>query len=194
MPKPETEKMNKISIIAACSKNRVIGKDGKIPWSIRADMEHFKQITTGGVVIMGRRTFEEILNKLGSSLPGRETIVLSSTRDFSGAHYQTARSLEEAVSIARAFCDKEIFICGGEAVYREAIQKTDCNSRGNDGGFCVDRIYLTLIDAEIEGDAFFPELTAGFRLAECSKVSEASASGAQIDFEFQTYERSERKV
>lgn len=126
-----------IAIIAAYAKNRVIGRGGKIPWDIKGEQNRFKELTTGNVVVMGRKTYEEI----GRPLPGRDTIVLSKTSKYEGEHCQTARTLEEALQLAYG---RDIYISGGEGVYREALDLADV-------------LYITEIETEIEGDTFFPE-------------------------------------
>ena len=134
-----------ISLIVAYAHNNVIGNNGRIPWDLPDDREHFKKLTLGSVVIMGRRTFEEIYKKFGAGLPGRETIVISKTQNFQGKNYRTVISLQAALELAQSqFPEKEIFICGGESDYREAITQN-----------LVQTLYLTEIDADIPGDAFF---------------------------------------
>lgn len=136
-----------ISLIVAYAHNNVIGNKGRIPWDLPDDREHFKQLTLGSLVVMGRRTFEEIYKKFGAGLPGRETIVISSTKNYEGTNYRTVTGLKEALELAKSlFPQKEIFICGGEAVYREAISLK-----------LSERLYITEIDADIPGDAFFPD-------------------------------------
>lgn len=136
-----------ILLIVACAKNNVIGKDGRIPWDLPQDRQNFKKLTSGNVVIMGRRTFEEIFVKFGRGLPDRETIVVSKNHDFNGEQLCTARSLEDAIAFAKKqFPSKDIFICGGESIYREAISKK-----------LVEKMYITKVDQEIEGDTFFPQ-------------------------------------
>ena len=136
-----------ISLIVAYAHNNVIGNKGRIPWDLPDDREHFKKLTYGHVVIMGRRTFEEIHKKFGAGLPGRETIVVSKSVNFQGDNYRTVASLPTAVEYAeKSFPQKEIFLCGGESIYREAL--------------CLklpEKLYITEIDADIPGDAFFPE-------------------------------------
>src|SRR5665647_1651940 len=126
-----------ISIIVAMSDERVIGRDGKLPWSIPADLARFRSITMGHTVVMGRRTFEGI----GHPLPGRRTIVLSrSAGEIEGC--QVARSLGEALQAAD---DDEIFICGGADLYREALPQSQ-------------RIYLTIVHGSFPGEVRFPEI------------------------------------
>jgi dihydrofolate reductase len=129
-----------ISIIAAMSKNRVIGFKNKLPWKLPADLNRFKKITMGKPIIMGQTTFHSI----GKPLPGRINIIL--TRDFNFSHKEcfVAHSIEEALSIAFRFTENgEVMICGGESVYRQFLP-------------IAEKMYLTLIEENFEGDAFFP--------------------------------------
>ena len=153
-----------ISIIAAMAKNRVIGSKGKLPWHIPEDMTHFRELTTGGTVIMGRRTYEEI----GHPLPDRLNIVVSRSRSFCGERLMTARDLDQAISLARSYSRQQesyadIFLCGGESIYREGLP-------------LADRIFLTELDNEYEGDVFFPGIPEEFTLAECSRCEKAGLS------------------
>ena len=153
-----------ISIIAAMAKNRIIGANGTLPWSIPQDMEYFRKVTDGGTIIMGRRTFESI----GKALPGRLNIVISGSRSFCGEYLMTARSLEQALDLARAYSRKQesfsqVFLCGGAEIYRQGLN-------------IADRIYLTEIDAEFEGDVFFPELPDKFSLISSQRCEEAGLS------------------
>ena len=136
-----------ICLIAAHAKNKVIGNKGHIPWSLPSDQQRFKEITLGGILIMGRRTFEEIYKKFGHGLPGRQTIVISKSQNFEGAGFQTAGSLPAALELAgQLFPQKDLFICGGESLYREALSSQ-----------IVDKMYISEIDYEPEGDTFFPD-------------------------------------
>lgn len=139
MPKP------RISLIAAISENRVIGKEGKIPWHLSDDFRRFKERTMGHVIIMGRKTHESI----GRPLPGRTNIIITrdTAREFPGCI--VAMSLEEALSKAREIEPEEVFICGGGQIYAEALP-------------LADRLYLTVVHAIIDGDAFFPEYAEQF--------------------------------
>jgi len=131
--------------IAAMSLNRVIGAGNKIPWHLPEDFQWFKKMTTGHVIVMGRKTFESI----GKPLPNRETIVLSRLQ-FQHPGVRTVRSLAELPPLAAA---REVFICGGAQVYAQALPQ------------CSD-LYLTLVKRHVEGDAFFPEFEDRFELAE----------------------------
>lgn len=126
-----------LALIVAYTKNRVIGKDGRIPWRIKGEQRRFKELTTGHTVIMGRRSYEEI----GHPLPNRMNIVVSNTKVFEGENLKTARSLSEAIAMAG---DDDIFISGGAGLYREALP-------------LMDKLFITEVDAVIEGDTYFPE-------------------------------------
>ncbi|WP_455031901.1 dihydrofolate reductase [Oribacterium sp.] len=127
-----------ISIIVAVAKDGAIGKGGKMPWRIPGEQQQFKELTTGHVVIMGRRSYEEI----GHPLPNRKNIVVSKTKVFSGENLITAKSLEEALSLAG---EEEIFIAGGAALFQKALP-------------LADRIYITYVDLEVtDADRFFPD-------------------------------------
>lgn len=129
------------SIIVAASINHVIGHQGKLPWNMPADMKHFRNITMGHHVVMGRKTFESIPN----GLPGRSIIVLSQQPDYQAENATVVPNFESAFQVAQQAYEKEVFIAGGAAIYQEAL------------GW-IDKIYLTRIETEIAGDAFFPEL------------------------------------
>lgn len=130
-----------IGLIVARSKNNVIGKNGKIPWNIEDEQQQFKELTTGNIVIMGRKTYEEI----GHPLPNRINIVVSNSKEYSGNNLFTARSLKEAISL---FSNKDIYISGGYNLYKEALS-------------LVDVMYITEIDMMVEdGDTFFPEFNS----------------------------------
>jgi dihydrofolate reductase len=125
----------KLLIIAALDRNHVIGKDGKLPWHLPADLQRFKRLTTGHTVLMGRKTYES----LGRPLPNRRNVVLSS-RPVEGV--ETYASLSEAL---RALEDVDtVFIIGGGEIFRQALP-------------IVDGLYLTIVDGEHEGDTFFPD-------------------------------------
>ena len=126
-----------IALIVAFSRNRVIGNNGIIPWKIKGEQKKFKELTTGNVVIMGRRSYEEI----GKPLPNRTTIVISNTKKFSAVNCMTATSLSEALKMAEG---RDVYIAGGSQLYKESIGQ-------------VNNMYITLIDKNIEGDTFFPQ-------------------------------------
>jgi dihydrofolate reductase len=131
--------------IAAMSLNRVIGRGNQIPWHLPEDFKWFKRMTTGNVVVMGRKTFESI----GKPLPNRETIVVSRS-GFTFPGVRTVTSLEE-IDLANE--TREIFICGGGQIYEQVLGK------------CSD-LYLTVVKRKVEGDAFFPAFEDQFDAAE----------------------------
>ena len=129
--------------------NHAIGKDNHLLWHIPDDLKRFKALTLGHPVIMGRKTFESILSALGKPLPGRTNIVITRNTGYRHEGATIAHSLEEAIAKAREIDSEEIFIGGGSEIYRQALSY-------------VDRLYLTLIDDEKDGDAFFPEYEKEF--------------------------------
>lgn len=134
-----------ISIIAAVAKNGAIGKNNRLLYRLPDDMKFFKETTTGHPVITGRRNYESIPEAF-RPLPNRQNIVMTRNTEFSAPGAEVVSSLEEAIQKAREYEKSEIFIIGGGKVYREAMEKD-----------LVDRMYLTLVDAEPEADTFFPE-------------------------------------
>jgi dihydrofolate reductase len=138
----------KLSIIVAQSRNGVIGIEGRLPWEgqLKADMIHFRKVTMGCPVIMGRRTFESIPVQF-RPLPGRVNIVLSRDRSFQPLDCIVASSFAEAVSYCKSCLQgsNEVFVIGGTSVYAEALLNAE-------------RVYLTLVDADFLGDTYFPDL------------------------------------
>ncbi len=125
-----------IALIVAYAKNKVIGNEGRIPWRIKGEQRRFRELTTGNVVVMGRRSYEEI----GKPLPNRMNIVVSTTKEFTGEDLVTVKSLDEAI---RAAGDRDVYISGGARLYEEALS-------------IVEKMYITEVEAEIEGDTYFP--------------------------------------
>lgn len=132
-----------ITLIAAMAENRVVGKEGAMPWHLPDDLARFKAITMGHPIIMGRKTFDSI----GRPLLGRLNIVLTRQEGYSPEGVAVARTLDEALALAGA--SGEVFICGGGEVYREALP-------------LADRVHLTVVHRPFEGDTTFPELPADF--------------------------------
>jgi len=152
-----------ISLVAAMSEDRVMGREGKLPWHSPADLAHFKSITMGHALLMGRKTFDSI----GRPLPGRRSIVLTrSRREIDGC--EIARSLQEAITAAEG--DEEIFVIGGGEVFREALP-------------LCQRIYLTIVHGKYQGDVRFPELPEGFQELQREKRGEADPPVTFLVFE-----------
>lgn len=129
----------KISLIVAMSKNRVIGRDNKMPWHLSADLKRFRAITMNSPILMGRKTFESI----GKPLDGRTNLILSKNEHYQPQGCLVFNSLESALAVAKNHGD-ELFIIGGATLYEIALP-------------LAQRLYLTDIQAEFDGDTFFPE-------------------------------------
>ena len=149
----------KLSLIVARARNGVIGRAGDLPWRLKGDLAHFKRVTKGCPVIMGRKTWESLPVR---PLPGRTNIVIS--RDWSyGAgdarvYSNLAPALHAGVAVARRSGSEEVFIIGGEALFADALPRAD-------------RIYLTEVDAAPEGDAYFPDFDlAGWQVHELGRA------------------------
>jgi dihydrofolate reductase len=131
---------NDLALVVAAAKNGVIGKDGKLPWRIPEDLKHFKRVTVGHAVIMGRKTWDSI----GKPLVDRRNIVVSRNAALQIPGVEVVTSIEEAIALARQ-TDDEPRVIGGAEIYRRTLP-------------LATRIYLTEIDREVEGDAFLPPI------------------------------------
>jgi len=127
-----------ISIIAAMGDKQVIGFKNKLPWNLPADMDHFRQLTMGKPVVFGQKTFESI----GKPLSGRTNIILTLDRSFNPSGCIVAHSIEEVLSFTQD--SPELVVCGGASIYRQFLP-------------LAEKMYLTLISGDFEGDAYFPE-------------------------------------
>lgn len=152
MEQKKPARAHKISIIAALSRSNALGKDKSLLFRISDDLRRFKRLTRGHPVIMGRRTFESI----GRPLPERTNIVVTRNPDFKAEGVVTAASLEEAIEKAASLVsrhgeekEKEIFIIGGGEIFRQALPRTD-------------KLYLTLVESDAQGDVFFPDWRSNF--------------------------------
>lgn len=142
-------------LIAALARNGVIGRDNALPWRLRADLQHFKAATMGHSVLMGRKTWES----LGRPLPGRSNLVLTRGPSFKAEGVTCFASLDAALA-GTADCDK-VFVIGGAELYRQALDRAD-------------RLMLTEIDADIDGDTHFPPV-------DWSKFEEIARQAGQAD-------------
>jgi dihydrofolate reductase len=159
-----------VIIAAVAEKNRVIGKDGRLPWHISEDLRRFKQLTLGHAVLMGRKTFDSILQRLGKPLPERRNMVLTSSRFYPEfPEVEIYDSVEPALQAAAN--ESTLFVIGGESLYRDTLP-------------FADRLELTIVEGDYDGDAFFPEyedsIESHFQLTE-SRRSEG--------YRFDTYRR-----
>lgn len=163
-----------ISLIAALSKNRVIGKKNDLPWHLPDDMKYFMQTTKGHHVIMGRKNYDSIPQKF-RPLPNRTNIVVTHQKDFSAPDCTIVNSIEQGIAIAKKAGEKETFIIGGAQIYKEGMALTH-------------RMYLTEIQAEIDGDTYFPEIALE-KWKETSRIHHAMDARHKFKFDFVIYDR-----
>jgi len=161
--------MSKLSIIVAMAKNRTIGVNNTLPWRCPEDLKHFKTLTMGHHMIMGRKTFDSI----GKPLPGRTTVVVTRNSDLVIEGCVMAHSLNEAINGCSG--DEEIFIVGGAELYRQAIS-------------LVDTLYITEIQQDVDGDAHFPELVRS-QWQETSREVRSQETPQPLEYHFVTYRR-----
>ena len=135
----------KVALIVAVSENNVIGRDNQLPWHLPEDLQYFKSVTMGKPILMGRKTYDSI----GRPLPGRANIVITRDPNWTAEGVIVVNSLEDAMAEGAQACNAtesdEIMVIGGAQIYRDCLP-------------IADKLYLTKVDAEIEGDAFFPEI------------------------------------
>ena len=162
-----------ISLIAALSKNRVIGKNNDLPWHLPDDMKYFMQTTKAHHVIMGRKNYDSIPEKF-RPLPNRTNIVVTRQKDFKADNCTIVHSVEEGIELAKKNNEEEVFIIGGAEIYKL--------------GFSIsDRLYLTEIEAIIEGDTYFPEFKKQ-EWKEISRVHHTIDARHEHAFDFVIYE------
>ena len=160
-----------ISMIVAASENNAIGKDNKLPWHQPADLKFFKNTTWGMPIVMGRKTFEA----MGKALPGRTNIVITTNPDWKAEGATSVTSIGDALKAAEATNCKEIFITGGGEIFKQSLS-------------IADKIYLTRIHAQIEGDVFFPEIDGSVWEKDFEKKLPADEKN-KFDMSFQTWVR-----
>ncbi|MFZ9046896.1 MAG: dihydrofolate reductase [Cyclobacteriaceae bacterium] len=164
----------KISMIAAMSRNRVIGKENDLPWHLPDDFHYFKESTSGRHVIMGRKNYESLPHRF-RPLPNRINIVMTRNQSFQAEGVIVAKNLDAALKVAKDNNEQEAFIIGGGQIYALGLEYADC-------------IYLTEVDADIDGDTYFPKFDA-------SRWTEVERSHHPIDdrhtyaFDFVTYSK-----
>jgi dihydrofolate reductase len=161
--------MSKLSLIVAMARNRTIGVSNTLPWRCPEDLKHFKTLTMGHHMIMGRKTFDSI----GKPLPGRTTVVVTRNNDLSIADCVIAHSLNEAIAACAG--DEEIFIVGGAELYRQAVP-------------VVDTLYITEIQQDVEGDAHFPEFDKSI-WREITREVRSQETPQPLEYHFVTYRR-----
>jgi len=165
----------KLSVIAAVAENGVIGRQGDLPWHLSADLKRFKQLTMGHAIVMGRKTWESI----GCPLPGRTSVVISRQADYQPgfAEVRVATNLDDAMTVVRSTdCDQdEAFVIGGARIYEMSLARAD-------------RLLLTRVHANVEGDVWFPEVDwKRWRMTE--EIRHAADERNNYDYSFQVFER-----
>ena len=160
-----------VSQIAAMSRNRIIGKDNKLPWNMPDDLAYFFKVTRGHHIILGRKNFEAI----GKALPSRVNIVVTRNPNYKAPGCIVVENIQQALKYSESKGEEEVFIVGGGQIYQASLGITN-------------KIYLTIIDTEIEGDVFFPE----FDLKSwnvISKVSHSADNRNPFNYTYYIFER-----
>lgn len=160
------------TLVVAMGANRVIGVDGSLPWRLPEDLAHFKQLTLGHPMVMGRATYESI----GRPLPGRTTIVVTRDPRWSAEGVEVAHSLDEALDRARSL-DDEVFLVGGAQVYAAALERD-----------LVDVLVVTRVAASPDGDTYFPRIDWE-RWQEAGRVPQVGPEPDRVPFDIVTYVR-----
>jgi dihydrofolate reductase len=160
-----------ISAVVAMAENRVIGKNNQLPWHLPADLKHFKAITTGHPVIMGRKTYLSI----GKPLPNRTNIIITRDQTFKAPGCIVTTSIDQAIERASENNIAEIFIIGGAEIYQQLFPR-------------IQRIYITIVHHAFEGDAYFPELNNN-AWREINRIKYAADEKNLYDYSFVTLER-----
>jgi dihydrofolate reductase len=163
------EKNMSIAIIVATDKNNLIGKDNDLPWKLSADLQYFKKVTMGKPLIMGRNTHESI----GRPLPGRKNIIVTSQADYQAEGCVVVNSIEAA--IAETADAEEVMVMGGASLYEQLLPKAE-------------RLYLTQVHAELEGDTWFPEWKQA-DWEEVSREDHQADEKNQFEYSFVVYQR-----
>jgi dihydrofolate reductase len=171
MPGPQG--FNKVSLLVAIARNGVIGRGGSIPWHLPEDLKRFKQVTLGHPVVMGRKTYDSILESLGKPLPGRSNIVVSRSASLSTPGCTSVRSIEEALTVGAGLPGgEEIHVIGGAEIYALAMP-------------FATHLDITEIDRDFEGDTFFPSPD----WSEWVETSRERRSADGLDYAFVIYQR-----
>ncbi len=170
--------MTRLAIIVAVAENGVIGKDNTMPWKLSEDMQHFKRITMGKPVVMGRKTYESI----GTPLPGRANIVISRNPQFHAAGVEVVRSVDEALVVAGEIAERdgaeEVMVIGGAEIYAAAIP-------------VADTLYITEVHARVDGDAVLCDIDWQF-WREASREHRVATPPNPYEYSFVCYERAPR--
>ena len=167
----------RLSILVATAKNRVIGKNNALPWHLPADLKHFKALTMGHPIIMGRKTYESI----GRLLSGRTNVIVTRQKAYQVAGAITANSIDDALKVCQAGVEgnDEVFLIGGAELYRQTLE-------------LCDRIYVTEIQQDFDGDTFFP----AFSMEEWKEIAREKhfSEDSKLDYHFVTLDHKEREL
>ena len=165
----------KLCLVAAVADNGVIGRNNQLPWYLPEDLKHFKRVTLGRPVIMGRKTWESI----GRPLPGRTNIVISRQPGYSADGVRVVETLEAALELAESLAvidgSEEVMVIGGAEIYRLALPRAD-------------RLFLTEVHGDVEGDAWFPDWDRR-EWREMSRERHAARDASEFDYSFVSYTR-----
>ena len=161
-----------VALIVAMDRQRGIGQDNQLPWRLPADLKRFRELTTGHHLIVGRKTYESI----GKPLPGRTTIIVTRNRAYTATGCFVAHTLAEALALARTRGETEAFVIGGAEIYAQALT-------------AADRLYLTLVQAEVEADTFFPPYDAPHDWSIVEESQHAADEKNQFATVYQTLDR-----
>ncbi|MCB0494289.1 MAG: dihydrofolate reductase [Cyclobacteriaceae bacterium] len=167
----------KISLIAAVAQNRVIGKENDLPWRLPDDMKYFMQTTSEHHVLMGRKNYDSLPDKF-KPLPNRTNIVVTRQNNFEAAGCTIVSSIEKGIEIASQNNEEELFVIGGAQIYKQSLERADY-------------LYLTEINAEIEGDTYFPEIDPS-EWTEISRKPHDIDERHRYSFDFVIYKRKKK--
>jgi dihydrofolate reductase len=164
----------KTSLVAAVAANGVIGKDNDLPWRLPDDMKFFMETTKGHYVVLGRKNYDSLPGKF-KPLPNRTNVVVTRQKDFQAPGCLIVHSIEDAIAVAKDNKESELMIIGGSDIYKLSLRYAD-------------RLYLTEINAEVEGDTYFPEFDR-MEWQEVSRIHHAKDDRHKFDFDFVVYEK-----
>lgn len=170
----------RLSMAFAMAQNRVIGKDNALPWHLPKDLQYFKKITLGKPIIMGRKTFDSI----GRPLPGRPNIVITRNTGWSHEGVHVVHSIDKAIALGYELANQkdveELMVIGGSQIYTELLSRAD-------------RLYMTQVHSEVEGDDYFPEFSLdGWQ--KCSEEHHSADESNPYDYSFLVLDRRESKI
>lgn len=165
--------MGQLILLAAIARRRVIGVNNTLPWHLPEDLKHFKALTTGHMVVMGRKTFESIVDRLGRPLPDRQSVVITRNRNWVPTWPKASAgdqvSVVHDISGLRSLSEQPIFVIGGAEIYELTLP-------------LADRLEITEVEADFQGDAFFPEISPDVWHREAGPQLHSESSGLQYRF------------